>query len=123
MKAELKYLHSPDIGNLSLENYSPENPDNFSLFIQAMIGPLGEEGEESFNFLVCTPKRLTSELEDNGFLFGKAYLFVREYNYKVIHKTIKDLCDRIYGDNWNVIAQKLSRFGHWEFEDYQEPSL
>jgi len=123
MKAELKYLHSPDVGNLSFESYSPENPDNFLLLVQAMIGPLGEKGEESFDFLVCTPKWLSNELENIDFLFGKAYLFVREYNYKVIRKTIEDLCDRTYGDNWNVISQKLSRFGYWEFEDYQEPSL
>ena len=78
MKAELKYLHSPDVANL--EKYVPDSPDFFCILVQAMIGPLGDNGEESFNFLVCTPKWIDEEIAEKGFLFGTEYLVVKSYS-------------------------------------------
>jgi hypothetical protein len=48
MKAELKRIHNPDIDNLS--EYYPNDPENFSFLLQAIVGPLGEDGEESFDY-------------------------------------------------------------------------
>ena len=117
MKAELRGIHSPDVRDL--EKYSPKEYDNFGILIQALIGPSTSIGEESFAFLVCTPKWIESEMMKDGILFGKGYLIIKEYNYKTILSAIQGLCSRTWGENWDTIADKLSRFGDWEFEDYQ----
>lgn len=116
MHAELKYLHSPDA--LNLQNYVPDDPECFQVLLQAIVGPHKGEGEESFDFLVCTPRWLEKELLDKGFVFGRHRLIVGRYDYNLLWQTISDLCTSVKGADWEAIGNKLSSFGHWEFENY-----
>jgi len=117
MKAELKKLHSPDV---NLNTFAPTPPDCFTFFLQAMIGPEGDPAEEAFNFQVCTPKWLIKNRDfEESVIFGTHMLLVFEYDFLAIEKSIRTLCNRSAGQNWQEIAQKLSRFGAWEFEDYR----
>lgn len=110
MNAELKRLHSPDI--YDLENYKPESPTNFSFLLQAMIGPVGADGEESFDIEVCTPKWIEENYAQDVVIIGSHYLLVREYNYKKINEAIKNFC-------WVALVEtgrKLQvRFHGWGF--------
>jgi hypothetical protein len=118
MNAELKRVHSPDICNL--ENYHPECSDNFGFLLQAMIGPAGEDGEESFDIEVCTPKWIENNLGVDGVLIGMHYLIVREYNYQnIVHAIEKFLLD-CSGTSWSEVSKKVSRLGSWEFEAYED---
>jgi hypothetical protein len=117
MHAELRHLHSPDV--LDMTAYIPEDPTHFSILVQAMIGPSGEQGEESFDFIVCTPRWLETVLSQDGFVFGQHYLIVARYDYGLIWQVIEDLCNRTDGPDWTTIGNKLGRYGHWEFEDYK----
>lgn len=72
MNAKLKRLHSPDIYNL--ENYQPECAGSFCFLLQAMIGPEGEEGEESFDIEVCTPAWIEKISGWTRFLLGNITL-------------------------------------------------
>jgi hypothetical protein len=49
IQAELKRLHSPDV--YKLEDYEPEGP--FGILVQAIVGPAGAGGCESFDIVVC----------------------------------------------------------------------
>ena len=118
IKLEVKWLHSPDL--LDPEENIPENPEQFRILVQAMIGVEDEEGEDSFDFLVCTPSWLANALQKESYIWGRHYLFVPKYDYELILNTIKQLCDTIEASDWETAAQKLARYGHWEFEDYQE---
>lgn len=118
MNAKLKRVHSPDIYNL--ENYHPECSDDFSFLLQAMIGPADEDGEESFDIEVCTPKWIQQNLGLDKVLVGMHYLIVREYNYQKIIHTIEKFLLGCSGANWNEVSKKVSRLGLWEFESYED---
>lgn len=117
MNAELKRLHSPDV--FDLKNYRPESPENFSFLLQAMIGPAGEEGEESFDIEVCTPKWIMENCRKDVVIIGVHYMVVREYSYERIEGAIKKFLLGCSGSNWAEVARKVSQLGLWEFEDYQ----
>jgi len=116
MKAELKGIHSPDIDDLS--QYRPADAGNFGFLLQAMAGPKGQEGEESFDVMICTPKWLVENHESHEIIFGYHHIMVFEYDYSRIVGAIDKYVRGCTGDNWNEIATKLSRMGKWEFEDY-----
>ena len=48
IRAELKFLFSPDAD--PLESFVPSGP--FGILVMAMIGPAGQEGHESFDFML-----------------------------------------------------------------------
>jgi hypothetical protein len=50
---------------------------------------------------------------------GRHYLFMKEYRYEELYGHISGYCSRCMGNSWIEVAQKVSRLGHWEFEDYE----
>lgn len=110
VKLKAKYLHSPDLLDLQ----------NFGILVEAAIGPAGEEGEEVFSFLVCTPQWVADKLKTNGYEWGRHYLFVSTYNYAIILQAIEQICGTIEASDWEKAATILGRYGQWEFEDYHE---
>lgn len=118
MKPLLKEIRSLELED-SLINYWPGEADNFGSWVRAMIGPEDQEGAESFDMLVCTPKWLQNELENNGPLLGRGTIIISEYNYDEIVNCIEKAISQCYADDWPGIAKKLSRISFWEFDDYQ----
>jgi hypothetical protein len=115
VRAELKRLQSLDVADL--ENFSPPEADNFRILVQALIGPLGSKGQESFDFVVCTPKWIENEVDTQGPRFGRAHILVKKYDYNEILGAIEKLCNGLSGDNWETIESKLRLYGEWEYED------
>jgi Immunity protein 8 len=113
----LKRLHSPDIPDL--ESYSPEDPNSFSFLLQAMFGPEGGEGDESFDIVICTPAWLSREVARKGFVDGRHHLIVREYNLSHLRSFLSQYAKNSASNTWQEAANKLSRLGKWEFEDYK----
>ncbi|MEO8287258.1 MAG: immunity 8 family protein [Chloroflexota bacterium] len=116
VRPQLRRLHSPDI--IDLQHQAPSDPNNFVFSLQAIIGPRDAEGEESFDFLVCTASWLGTEIKEKKYLFGRFYLIVEKYDYAILWSAIQQLCDSIHGSDWTAVAEQLSRYGHWEFQDY-----
>ena len=117
MRAELRRLHSPDVHDL--ESYCPEEPDNFGFLLQAMIGPAGGQGEESFDIVVCTPQWLKRNHDEREIVLGRDHLIVFRYDYKRLENFITGFVTGCDGRSWGDLAQQLSRLGKWEFEDYR----
>ncbi|WP_100550811.1 immunity 8 family protein [Caedibacter taeniospiralis] len=115
MRAKLKEFYSLD---LDIDSYWSDQLDNFGFWVRAMIGPEGEEGVESFDIRICTPKWLISKYSAEEVLFGRHMLIVFEYDLDRIKNKISRYCDSCFGETWQEIANKLSRIGYWEFEDY-----
>jgi immunity protein 8 of polymorphic toxin system len=93
---------------------------NFGILVEAMIGPTDREGEEAFDFMLCTPQWIAHELQTRDRRWGRATLLVSEYSYEVLERTVARLCQRVEGSDWSQVAEVLSRWMQWEFEDYRE---
>jgi hypothetical protein len=118
IRAQLRYLHSPDV--YDLESFVPEDAKSFGFLLEAMIGPERECGEESFDIVVCSPKWLHARMREDqeSYRFGRHYLFLLRYDYAVLRQAIQGLIDSAVGEDWGAVAARLGRYGKWEFEDY-----
>jgi hypothetical protein len=114
MRAELKSLFSPAAD--PLEDFAPTGP--FGILVMAMIGPVGEQGHESFDFMLCTPEWFSSNFHED-FKMGRHYVFVRDFSYAQLEQFVREYCVRCgEATSWGALAEKLARLGKWEFEDY-----
>lgn len=118
MKANIRCFHSPDVQDLN--TWSPPDPACFGFLLQVLIGPLGSEGEESFDFIVCTPAWLMDKHGVDAAVFGRHHLILFGYNFATIRKAITVIVENAHGDDWLQIASKIAQYGSWEFEDYAE---
>ncbi|HET6367994.1 MAG TPA: immunity 8 family protein [Pseudomonadales bacterium] len=118
MRAELKGLHSPDIDNL--ETYMPDNAECFGFFLQALFGPEGADGEESFGIEVCTPSWLAVNHSQDEIVIGRHRLIIFEYSYPRLLNFLRRFGHRCVGREWGDVAAQLSTIGKWEFEGYRE---
>ena len=119
MRADLRGLDTADAPGGDLRAYQPGDAAHFALAITASIGATGETGAELFQFTVCSPSWLAEDPLPKGFAFLRHTLVVERWDPDIVERAMRDLCLRTEGDNWNEIAVSLSRFGHWEFEDYR----
>ena len=115
MKAILKELFSLDF---DIESFYPDECDNFGFWLRAMIGPSDEDGSESFDIQICTPKWLLKKYSEEEILIGRHMLIVFDYDLDKIKNKIETYCKSCTGNDWQSIAGKISRLGYWEFEDY-----
>lgn len=118
MKAELKEI-SPLVPTYSLEEFWPDDESNFALPVRLMIGTDDSVGADSFDILVCTPDWIKSQYAEEKCVWGRHMLIVLEYDFDLIKREIERYIATCTGEDWETIAQKLSRIGSWEFEDYQ----
>lgn len=113
---ELKRVHSPDVPDLT--SFSPAKGEAFGVLVQAMFGPKGMEGEESFDVVVCTPEWLAQRLAGKKMYSGRHHLICVEFNITHITDYLKECANNSTGRDWKEVAGKLSRVGKWEFEDF-----
>ncbi|MBC6424126.1 MAG: hypothetical protein GDA43_24065 [Hormoscilla sp. SP5CHS1] len=57
-------------------------------------------------------------MSSTGYVLGRHYLLLPKYDYSLIWQVIQGLCDEAEAPDWKTIASRLSRYGRWEFEDY-----
>jgi Immunity protein 8 len=110
---ELRSLFSPDLE----EPETPSDPENCQVYVQALIGPKGEKGEESFGFTVATP----SALEEKGIpRWGHGLLLVRSFSWTLVRQALDQFLMHCHAEDWNGVAQKLGRHTDWEFHNYKD---
>ncbi|MGD0701507.1 MAG: immunity 8 family protein [Trebonia sp.] len=117
MQAEIRYLRTPDINPAT---FTPDDPERFAFLVQMIAGPAGEKGEESFDFEVCTPGWLHERARREGPVNGRHHLIIDTFNWPALQSYFQQLVTRCPGQDWHEIAAKLSRYGHWEFEDHTQ---
>jgi hypothetical protein len=115
--SEIKALHSPDL--FDLESETPPDVENCCILIEVSVGPKDESSEEHFGVVVATPKWLADHVSDCDYLFGRHYLIVKRYDFEVVKSALRKQFQGVKGANWSEVAERLARYGQWEFEDYQ----
>jgi hypothetical protein len=118
VSAEVKSI-STTTGD-ALEKSVPADLESFCIAIRAEVGPWGGEGTETFDINVCTSKWIEGKVKNQGFVVGRHYLVVESYDAVQIKSIITKLIQRYQANTWQEVAEKVSRIGHWEFEDYRE---
>jgi hypothetical protein len=118
MEASLKGLFSFDVHDI--EKYQPADEDNFGFVLRALVGPLGQPGEESFDITVCTPRWLAEQYGNSEAILGLHKLIVFRYNYLGLRRFIEKYLMHCSGKSWPEIAQKVALLGQWEFENYRD---
>jgi len=117
MEAALKGLFSSDIPDI--EKYRPAQEDNFGFVLRALVGPMGQPGEESFDITVCTPKWLEEQYRGSETVLGLHKLIVFRYDYSELRRFIEKYLRRCSGDSWPEMARRVALLGQWEFENYR----
>lgn len=117
MRADLRRLHSPDVTDLS--TFAPVDPSHFGVLVQAMVGPDDSSGEESFQFMYCSPSWLLAEAQQRGPIWGRGYLVGPAYDYRALLRVTTRLVAEADGQDWNSVANRIARPTLWEFEDYR----
>src|SRR6476660_8899111 len=107
LRAELRGLQSPDLPDL--ERGVPEDTAHFGILVEASIGSSGSPGEELFDFVVCTPSWLATQVSSGEYRFLRHYLLVQRYDYHLMQSAIEKLCASISGPDWTSVAEKLAR--------------
>ena len=122
MRAHLFSLFSADTGAIDLSDYVPDDPEYVGLYVEADVGVEGEEGADSFGFAVRTPRWLADEAAQSatGYLAARHYLILPRWDFQLLWKAITELCAQAEGPDWESVAARLARYGHWEYEDFQE---
>src|ERR1700693_429072 len=96
IRPELRSLEClyPDV---LLNEFSPRDPEDVKLRVEAYIGIAGREGADMFDFLVRTPRALAAEVTKQGYIFGRSYLILPRFEYTLLWQAISDLCAQIEG--------------------------
>ena len=115
IRAELRHLECDDVPDL--ETWCPAT-DSFAIGVCLQVGAVGSEGGDNFYLEVCTPPHLVDRLADETIVSGRHRLIVGHFNYQSLVEYVRKYVASCSGDTWDEVAGKVSRLGHWEFEDY-----
>jgi hypothetical protein len=118
MKAIVKsmWVDSPTI---NLDNYFPEDPESFGLWIEFRAGPEDSCGADDYRILVCTPDWIKQACRHEKVVSGRHMLIVLEYDIEEIKSAIDRSVEECNGRDFEEMANKIARFAAWEFEDYK----
>lgn len=119
MKAELKEIVfvNPNMPN---GKYSPEDEEYFGETIYAMIGPKGEDSSDIFELFICSPKWISKNYSNQGYIWGINMLVLLNYNLQILEDAINKYISPHEARDWSELVSKIKGVGRWEFEDYQE---
>jgi hypothetical protein len=118
MRAAIRHFHSPDVDDLV--HWKPANPRFFGFLLQALIGPADvPDAMESFAFVVCSPAWLEQRQGVADVLFARHHVILKVYDWQRLERAIIGIVDSVEEATWTLVAERIGRYGRWEFEDYE----
>lgn len=117
MNAALRHILSFDVQDVA--SWAPPTAE-FAIGLRLLVGPEGEEGEESFDLTVCSPGWLEARVRNESVYDARHHLVVMTFDYPLLASYLKRRVEACHGSSWNEVARQLARLAYWEFEDYRE---
>ncbi|MEZ0096331.1 Imm8 family immunity protein [Streptacidiphilus sp. EB129] len=112
MRVQIRHLLTPDIDPTT---FAPEDPERFMFMVQMLARPSDGPGEESFQFIVCTPGWLQDQVDRDGPMPGAHHVIVGTFDWPALKTFFQRLVSQCAGADWNEAATKLSRYSLYEF--------
>jgi hypothetical protein len=94
-------LHQP---GCRPRKFHPQDPEDFSFLLQALVGPADGPGEESLQFIVCTPRSIRKKLATQPIVFGRSLVIVETWGAERILAGIRLAIERIDAPTWNAVV-------------------
>ena len=115
MRAELKRLDlEPDPSSVS------SDPAVFAVTALMLVGPEDGPGEETYELTVCTPEWLAKAARRARGIYEPRHHVVVNLETFERESLQAWLAYRVQGceaDTWSEVAERVSRFAYWEFEE------
>ena len=109
---EVKVIYSVDLDGDEL----PPDPEDCAVLVNVDIGIRGEDGADQFHFTTVTPRFLQ---RSNDVRWGRSYLIVPRFSWEAVEAALEKLLMHCRGEDWEAVANNLSKELHWEFENYR----
>jgi len=101
----------------------PDDAAAFVFLARLLVGPSEGPGEELFDVTVSSPEWLVTQCREHGeIISGLHHVFVDAslFDRRRLTAWFEARVAGIEADSWHEIGEKMSRLGHWEFQDYAE---
>jgi hypothetical protein len=99
-----------DIDPAGVAAMGPGRPEDVGLLVQVLAGPADGHGEESFDVVVCTPRRLGRWAAEDGHMIGRHHLIVERFDVTGV-PGVPDVGGRVRG------SDRLARAGSVDRQD------
>lgn len=113
MKAQVRTLFSPDL-HVAVEDFSPDDPEDFSFLLWAIVGPADSEGEELLQLIVSTPRALQKRLGSEDVVFGRSLVIVDSPDMPRMLGAVRAEIERHEGETWRDVVSRLAHLGFYE---------
>lgn len=100
-----------------LETYDPDPLLPFDFEVNLSIGVAGRRGADLFRIRVCNPAAIAQIVGGAIVMFGYNRIVVERFEYATFRKVIEAYCASCEAQTWTELAHRISRIGHWEFEN------
>lgn len=115
VRPTVRAFWSPDAEDLS--TYVPSDPDDFEVFVQISVGADGDDAEEVFSVIVCSPTGFERRLAAAEALPGRHFLFVKRFDWWAIAPVLRAEIEKCEGANWYEVALRINAIARSEFAD------
>jgi hypothetical protein len=109
MDLEIRSLWSPDLNPPS--EGTPEDVEDYSVFVQLSLGERGQPGTEVFGLKVCSPSQLRAE--DGQFVTHT--LVMRAFSWESLRSRLEKLLRQVgatRATHWTEVVGRLKPYLH-----------
>ena len=99
---EIRQIHSATLEPPAL----PEDPYDCAITFQALIGPRGGVGHETFSFMVVTPVRLAKRPDGT---WGRGMLIMPAFEWAAVAQSLATLLSQAARPTWSEVIAELGR--------------